>query len=113
LPRLWLAADPLRKAAAIDKLQREVRQSVVLAHFIDLHDAGMLQMGDRFSLGGEAGQLFCSGMRAGENHFQSHHAIEARLPGFIDHTHSAAAELLQYRITVNGGARWTGRSKAA
>ena len=51
LNRLRLAIDPLRKAAAIDELQRKIGQSLMLADLVNLDDIRLLKMGDRFRLG--------------------------------------------------------------
>ena len=52
-----MPAELLGQAAAVDELQREERQALVLADLVDLHDVRVLQPGDRLGLGAEAGQL--------------------------------------------------------
>ena len=64
------AVEPLVQAAAVDELQREVRQAVGLADLVDLHDVGVLQAGDGLRLGQEAGGGLGVGVGAGQDHLQ-------------------------------------------
>jgi hypothetical protein len=49
------AAQLAVEAAALDQLQREVGQPLVLADLVDLHDVRVLQAGHRLGLAAEAG----------------------------------------------------------
>ena len=99
--RLRLAADPLRQAAAIDVLEREIGQPFVLADLVDLHDVRVLQTGDRLGLGVEPGQLLRPGVCAGQHHLQGDDAVQLRLPRLVDDAHAAAAQLGQDRIALD------------
>ena len=85
----------LVEAAAVDELQREEGQAVVLADLVDLHDVRVLQAGDGLGLGPEAGQLLGAGVVAGQDHLQGDDAVERELPGLVDDAHAAAAQLAQ------------------
>jgi hypothetical protein len=96
--RLRHAVEVLGQAAAVEVLQREERETVVLADLVDLHNVGMVQPGHRLGLGAEAGQVFRLGLGAGQDHLQGDEALELRLPRLVDHAHAAAAEQAQHLI---------------
>ena len=60
--RLRLAADLVREAAAGDELEREIRESVMLAHLVDLNDPRMLELGDGLRFDGEPRELLGRGV---------------------------------------------------
>ena len=73
-----VAGGPLRRqgigpgefiqTAAGDVVHRVVRQAFVLAHFMDRHDVGMLEIGRRLGLGAETLQILVAGAcRTGSN----------------------------------------------
>ena len=93
--RLGHAADRLGEAAAFDELEREERPTVLLAHFVDLDDVGVLEPRDGLGLGAEAGRLGHAGVAPRQDHLERHLAIEADMPRPVDHAHPAAAELPQ------------------
>src|SRR5438046_2518323 len=76
---LPLVPGPLMQAAAIDKLEREVRPAVVLADLVNLHDVRVLQMSDRLRLAAEAGQFARASMGARQHHLQSDHPLELEM----------------------------------
>jgi hypothetical protein len=45
-------------------------------------------------------------MDAGQNHFESHHALELNLQGLVNHAHAAAAQLAKDLVAGDG---WTSR----
>ena len=58
----------------------------------------MLQLGDRFGLGAEAGLQGGIGMLARQQDFQGHDAIERQMPGTVDDPHAAAAQFAENLI---------------
>jgi hypothetical protein len=93
--RLGPPLEVLGQAAAGYELQDEVRPARGLADVVNLDDVGVLQAGDRRGLGAKAGQALRAGLGPGQHHLQRHGAIEAELPGLVDHAHAAASQLPQ------------------
>ena len=91
--RLGFPVDLGIQAAAADKFQREIWQSLMLVDIVDLDDVGMLQISDGLSLGEEAIQLMLTGVSAGQDHFQSYPAVQADLPRLVHHSHAAPPKL--------------------
>ena len=54
---------------------------------------GVPQPGGRLGLGLKAADQLGRGQVAGQDHLHRHRAIEALLPGLVDHAHAAAADL--------------------
>ena len=83
-----------RQAAALDQLHAEVVLALVLADLVDRHDvrviaacaAASASMRNRCDLG-RRGEL------ARQDHLERHRAVEADLPGPVDHAHAAAGDL--------------------
>jgi hypothetical protein len=67
----------------------------VLADLVNLHDAGVVQPSHRLRLDLEARQLLGAGVAAGQDHLQCDDPIQLRLPGLVDDTHAATAQLAQ------------------
>ena len=61
--RLRDAGEELLEAAALDQLQRQIRQPLVLAHIVDADDSRVRQPGHRRRLDAETPQLLAPGMR--------------------------------------------------
>ena len=99
LGREGFARELRCEVTAVHKLQHQAGLAVVLADLVDLHDVGVLQAGRRLGLTPEAGQLLGVGLVAGSQQLQGHDPIQGHLPGLVDHTHSAAAQLRQEFIT--------------
>ena len=76
----------------------------MFADLVDLHDVGMLQARDSFSLGLEACQVGLSGVTARQYHLQRHQPIELAVPGLIHHAHAAAAQFAEDLVARHGGA---------
>ena len=74
--QLWIAAQKLRQTARVDEFQGEVRQAVLLADFVDLHDVRVLQAGDGFRFALEASALRRPSMPAGQDHLQRDLTLE-------------------------------------
>ncbi len=91
----------LGQTAAVHELQRKVGMAVVFADLEDLHDVRVLQAGDRFGLGAEAGYLPFAGVFAGQDHLQGHQTVELALPGLVDDAHAAAAQFVQQFVVAD------------
>jgi hypothetical protein len=99
------AVEPAGEAAALDKLQGEEGQAVVLANLVDLHDVGVLQAGDRLGLGLEAAQLLAAGVAAAQDHLEGDEALELQVPGLVYDSHAAAAQHPQDLVPGDGRRR--------
>ena len=94
--------EPPVQAAALEVLQLEVGEAVGLSDVVDLHDVGMLQAGDGLRLGQESGAGLGAGMATAQDHLQDAGAIQADLPGAVDDSHPAAAQLTQDLVARDG-----------
>ncbi len=103
--RLRLAGDAPGETAALDEFQREIRQAVVFADLVNLHDVRVAQPGDGAGLAVEARQLRLVSVGAGENHLERDQAVEGQLPRLVDDAHAAAADLFEDRVAGNDGQR--------
>jgi hypothetical protein len=95
------ALDFLGERAAGAELQREKRQTVVLADFVDLDDVGMLQARDGLRFSAEARQVRVAGVAAREDHLEGDHAMELEMACLIDHAHAAPAQHTQDLVSRN------------
>ena len=95
LDGLRFAGDPLRQAASLEELQREIRQAVVLADLEDLDDVGVVDGGDGAGLGLEASQVVRSCTGAGLDHLQRDQALEPEVPRLVHDPHAAGAQHAQ------------------
>src|SRR5579862_4239136 len=93
LDRNWFAFDAVFQRAAFQTLHDDVETVLVLADVVNGADVGMVQRGcgSSFTLEAFAGlgilrQIF-------RKELQRHAAAEALILSFVDHAHSAAAEL--------------------
>ncbi len=91
-------ADLLRQVAAADEFHREKRPALGLANFVNLHDIGVLQPGDRFRLHAKAGLLGGVGVAAGQDHLDRDHALERDLTRLINDTHAPTPQLRQHLV---------------
>ena len=87
---------------AVQKLHGDERLAVLLADFVDGADVGMVQGGG--SLGFTLEALQCLGV---SGHFvgqelQRNETAEVGVLGLVDHTHAAAAELLDDAVVRDG-----------
>jgi hypothetical protein len=73
------------------------------ADLVNLHDIGVLQLGDRRRLNLESSQIPASGMSAREDHLQGDHPFQSEVPGLVDHSHAASADLPQYLVARHLG----------
>src|SRR5262249_31834932 len=89
------AAELVGQSAALDEFQATVGAAVLPAHLINLHDVGVVQLGDRFGLDLEAGDLFGAGGGAGQDTLEGHDAAQAVLAGLVNDGHAATTEQFQ------------------
>jgi hypothetical protein len=69
---------------------------------VDLHDVGVLQVGDGLCLGPEASDGLGVGIVPGEDHLQNAVAVQKNIPGAIDDAHAATPQLAQDLIAIDG-----------
>ena len=84
-----------RKTIAFDKPHREEMLALVLPHFKDRHDPGMIQIRRRFGFGVEPPHVFLRCQLARQNHLDRNNAVEPYLSGFVDDTHAAPSDLAE------------------
>jgi hypothetical protein len=101
--RLRGAGDLLPETAAVDVFQGEIRASLLLADFVDLHDVRVLQLGHGFGFVAEARQLLGPGMGAGQDHLQGYQAVEFDMPRPVDDPHAAAPQDTEDFVTGDKG----------
>ncbi len=77
---------------------------------VDLHDAGMLQPGDRLGLGAEPRRRHRAGVRAGQNHLERAWPVQGELPRQVDDAHAAAAQLAAHLVASRPQRIESGRS---
>ena len=80
------------KVAALDKFHAEVLLAVVLTHFVNRHDARVIELGDGLGFILEAAQLGVVGQDSGLDHLEGDGAVERDLVRLVNNSHSAAAE---------------------
>ncbi len=84
-----------RQVAAGDELHAEVMVTFVLAHLVDRHDVGMIEVGRRFGLEPESHQVFRAGKSARSYHLQRENPVQADLPGTVNDAHAPLGDHLQ------------------
>lgn len=94
-------ANSVRQRAGSRILQADEWQSGMLADLEDLDDMGMLQVRYRLGFRLEARPLGITGVSTRENHLHRHDAIQAYLPGLIDHPHPATSDFLEQFVVGN------------
>src|SRR5262249_47525115 len=90
---LACAGEEASEVAAVDVLQGQEGAAIVFADLEDLDDVGVLEPGHRLRLDPCAGQLGGPGVRPGQDHLEGDPAGQGALPGSIDNTHPAPADL--------------------
>jgi hypothetical protein len=86
----------------LEIFHRDERFAVFLAEVVNGADVGMIERrsGLRFTLE-TAQRLRIAGDFVGKE-FQRHEAVQARVLGFVNHTHAAAAEFFENAVMRNG-----------
>ena len=100
ISRQWVFAHQGSQTAPLDIVHRKVLKAVLLAHFVNRNDVGMLQTGSSPGFGAKAALEFVGGKLARQNHLHGDHAIETHLPRPINYTHPAAGDFFQQLIVA-------------
>src|ERR1700693_1280616 len=87
---------------AVQKLHDKERMAVLLPDLIDRADIGMVESGGRLRLSLETGQGLGVFRDVLGQELQRDKATELGVFSLVDHTHSAAAELLNDAIVRDG-----------
>ena len=90
-----LARDQLIQRLAIHQLHDDVGLPVLLADFMDGDDVGVVQRRSRFGLLHEARAAVGIGTAHFSQQFDGDETIQALVPGLVDPTHAALADLFQ------------------
>jgi hypothetical protein len=84
--------EPASQAASLDKFEREVGAALMLAHSMDLNDAGVLELRDQLGLSQEPGEVLRRGLLCFGDHLDRYNAAEFPVARLVNHTHAASAE---------------------
>ncbi len=87
--------EPSGQGRALDQPHGEVGLPLMIAHRVHRDDMWVIELGRRAGLCAESGHIECRGRGSVEQDLQRHDPTQAGLPGPIDHTHPAPAELFQ------------------
>ena len=94
--------DHVLQGHAIQILHGDKRLAVLLANVVNGADVGMVQRGSRLRLALEAAErLRILGHFIGQK-LERDEAVQPRVLGLIDHTHAAAAQLVDNAVMRNG-----------
>ena len=99
--RLRRAGKAVVEAAALEQLQRDVRQSVGFADVVNLNDMGVAELGDRFGFCRESLEELGFRLAAATNHLEGDQAIEAQIARLVDDTHPAVAQAIEDFVAGN------------
>ena len=95
-------ADQVFERLAVEKLHGDEGLAVLFADVVNGANVGVVQCGCGLGLALKAGErLRVAGYFIGKE-FQGYEAMQARVFGFINHAHAAAAEFLDDAIVGNG-----------
>ena len=92
-------AEPPIQALPLDQLHAEESPARGMAHFVDRHDVGMVEVGDRLGLVLEPDQLGLAGELGGPDDLEGDQPVQCGLPRLVDDAHPAPAQLLQDLVT--------------
>ena len=90
--------DLLAQRDAVDELHGDVMHTIVFTDFEDLRDAGMAQCRRRLRLANKSLHAITIGGELDRQNFQRDFAIEFRVVGRIDHTHSARTDFGKHAV---------------
>jgi hypothetical protein len=97
------AVDQVAQVVALEQLHRHVELAVGVAQVVDGDDVGVVQAADGFGLALEAlMQLVLVGQHRRE-HLEGHHTAQALVPGAVNHTHGALAQLVEDLVPAEAG----------
>ena len=92
---LRLAIDLVRQAGAVNEFQGEIRQIVLFADIIDLHDMRMLQPGNGFGFRVETGSFALARKAPCQDHLQGNQAFQTKMACLVHHAHGAPPHFVQ------------------
>ena len=96
------ARDAMLQRHAVQKLHGDEGLAVLLADVVDGADVGMIQRGSGPGFAAEAVQgLRVAGDLVGQE-LEGDEAMQPRVLGLVDHTHTAAAELFHDAVVRDG-----------
>ena len=98
--RARIAPGMLRQRGPLDELHRVVLLALVLAHLVDRHDVGVVEVRRRLGLGVEPLDVTARGEAAGEDHLERDEPVERHLPRLVDDPHPAPGDLLQQLVVA-------------
>ena len=98
----WLAVNVLAQCLAVDEFHGDERPVILFANVVDGADAGMVQRGRGVGFAAKTFQRLRVLHHVIRQKFQRDGAIETRVEGFVDHTHSTSTEFL-YDTEVRDG----------
>ncbi len=101
--RLGCARDGLSQVAPFQELHREKWAALMLAHIVDLHDVRVAQLRHHLRFALEPRPFVRSGVRAGLQHLQSDHAVQAQVQRLVNDAHSAAPQHRLDLVAANLG----------
>ena len=96
----FIGGEQLRQASSAHQLHRVIRQAGVFAHLVHDHDVGVLQSRGVLCLAPEAVDEFLRRQGSGREQLDRHLAVEATLPGAVDHAHAALADQFQQFVVA-------------
>ena len=103
-------ANQRRQRLALDIGHGEVVLSFMHADLIDRHDARMLQVGGRLGFHLETADVGLRNQAAVADQLDGDRAVQAELPGLVDHAHAAASQLLQQFVVADVADSRSGRA---
>ncbi len=89
-----------RERGPLDVLHREVVEAAVAADVVDLHDAGVLELGDRERLAPEAIDVGLLEREPGAQDLERHRTAQLAVLRQPDERHAAAAELAHQSVAT-------------
>ena len=97
------ARDPVLQRLPVQELHGDERLALLLADVVNGADVGMVQRGSRLSFAPESLQSLADlcATSSGRN-FRATKRSQARVFGLVDHTHPAAAQLLDNAVVRDG-----------
>jgi len=93
-----LARNLLPQRSAFEAFHRNERLPIVLADFVNGADVGMIQRGGGFRFTLEASERLSVFRYVARKEFEGYKAIEFEILRFVNHAHTAAADLFDHTI---------------
>ena len=88
----------LGQARAFDQLHAEEVLAFVFADLVDGHDIRMVEVGSSLGLSIKTPHVRGRSQLTSQDHLESDDAVQAYLPGLVDHAHAAAGDFFQQFI---------------